>query len=188
VGEAIPVDIAQVPIGAALHKAHRHHIQLLDLATGLLPGVLLIHQAVLMDQWAAAEALACFVVVGGFPGLRHEPQGELGGANPAAASELLGVVVVFAGRALELEGAHVEQIAQLGDQPAFIDEATVVVAAVMPEVETAHHHGAIREIDHGAGPIGGDQLAVADFADGMVARASRCSHDVNLGWCSGSGL
>jgi hypothetical protein len=62
-------------------------------------------------------------------------------------------------------------------QTTFIDEAAVVVAAVMPEVETAHHHGAIREIDHGAGPIGGDQLAVVDFAEWMIAGGSRCSHD-----------
>ena len=78
VGEAIPVDVAQVAIGAALHKAHRHHIQLLDLAAGLLPGVLLIDQAILMNERTGAETLACFVVVDGLLGLGNEPQGELG--------------------------------------------------------------------------------------------------------------
>ena len=42
----------------------------------------------------------------------------------------------------------------------------------MPEIEPTDHHRAIGKIHHGAWAIGGDELAVAHFADRMIAGAS----------------
>ena len=141
-GKAIPVDIAEVAVGAALHEAHGHDFQILCRAAGFPPGKLVFDQALLVDQRAGAVSLARFIDVGRegvLLGLGDEPERELRGADAAAAPEFLGEVVVFTGGAFQQQGAHAQQTAQLGDQPRFIDVAAVVVAAVVPEVEPTDH-------------------------------------------------
>ncbi len=79
-GEAIPVDVAEVAIGAALHEAHRHHVEVLFGAPGLPPGQLVFDQAILVDQRTGAVALAGFIDEGRegiLLGLGDEPEREL---------------------------------------------------------------------------------------------------------------
>ena len=77
-GKARPIDIAEVTIGAALHKAHGNNIKLLDLSAGLLPRPLVITQTLFMDERPGAIAPTGFIHVGreGLFRLRDEPQRE----------------------------------------------------------------------------------------------------------------
>ena len=111
-------------------------------------------------KWAAAVGLA---VVGlRFVQLGDKPVGELGAADAAGAAQAAGANVVD-GWFTQAQGAHIEALAQLGDQARFIDLLGGLIRAVHPEIEATDHHRTIGQIDHGAGAIGGDQVAVSTW-------------------------
>ena len=152
-------------IGAALHEAHWYDAMRLAVCIDVLAFV----EACALHQRPAAVGLAVkdlrFVQLG------HEPVGELGTADAAWAALTAGSNVVDRWFA-QAQGAHIEALAQLGDQSRFIDLLRGLIGAIHPEVEAPDHHRTIGQIHHRAWAIGGDQLAVAHFPLGAAGRLS----------------
>jgi len=154
--ELTPVDIAEMAIGAALHEAHRYDAMGLAIRIDVFACI----EACALHQRAAAVSLSVKYLRS--VQLGHEPVGELGTADTAWAVLSAGSNVVDR-RFPQAQGAHIEALAQLGDQSRFIDLLRGLIGAIHPEVEATDHHRTIRQIHHGAWAIGGDQLAVAHF-------------------------
>ena len=150
-------------IGAGLHEAHRHDAMGLAIRIDVLAFV----EAGALHQRPAAVGLAIKDLRS--VQLGHKPVGELGAADAARAALAAGAHIVD-GRFAQAQGTHIEALAQLGDQPWFIDLLGRLIRAVHPEVEAADHHRTIGQIHHGAWSIGGDQLAVAHFPLGAHGR------------------
>ena len=164
--EFTPVDVTEMAVGAALHEAHRYDAMCLPIRIDVLALV----EPCAFHQRAAAVGLT--VKLFGLIQLGHEPVGELRTADAAGTALAAGPDVMDRGFA-QPEGAHLEALAQLGDQAWFIDLLRRLIRAIHPEVEAADHNGAIGQIRHGAWAIGGDQLAVAHLALGAAGRLAR---------------
>ena len=114
------------------------------------------------ERWTSMRERKRTAIVAGGCLLRDEPFRKLPGSDPGLGR---GRILLVGGRSVQLDGRNVEQHAELVGQARLDD----LVADAGPVFEAGDEDGVVRQVQHGAGAEGGDDLALAKLAGRLFA-------------------
>ena len=150
--EGVPVDVTDVARAAGSHESYwNHRSPLLIPVDELPPG-----ERLPVDQQARPPASGLTLLI-----LRDEPLRELESGNPGGRRRW---IVISRWWRLQIHRGHIEDPRQLLAQPWLRNR----LPAQRPKVQAGNQYGVVRQIHHRSGPERGHELALADFALGLV--------------------